>query len=238
MEAQDNKIIEENKGCWLFDTCDKTNCSTFCLKRFKLNYLYEVALLPIAKRKRLPLYPDADGTDEQVFSKLKPELEDKIVDLVKNGTNFYIFSQQCGNGKTSIAIRLLQAYLNSIWEYSNLECRALFISVPRFLLELKASIKNKSDYIEHIKTNVQNCDLVIWDDIGEKAATEFESTNLYSIIDNRLLQNKANIFTSNLQPNELQAVLGDRLTSRIIYESINIKLSGKDKRGIKLFGEK
>ena len=229
-------MLEENKNCWLVDSCDKSHCDTFCIKRFKLNYLYDLALIPVNKRRHIGLRPDADGTDEEIFSKLKPELEDKIVDLVSRGTNFYIFSKQCGNGKTSISLRLVEAYLNSIWEYANLECKVLFVSVPRFLLELKASIGKKNEYINHIKENVNTCDLVVWDDIGEKSATEFEGTNLYSMIENRLLAGKSNIFTSNLNPEEMHEAVGDRLASRIVYESMAIKLSGKDKRGINLFG--
>ena len=62
----------------------------------------------------------------------------------------------------------------------------LFIGVPRFLLELKANISQKSEYIEDIEDSVLDADLVVWDDIGSKNGTEFEVSHLLSIIDTRI----------------------------------------------------
>ncbi len=110
----------------------------------------------------------------------------------------------------------------------------LFISVPRFLLELKSNISEKSEYVEHINNNVLDCDLVIWDDIATKLGTEFELSHLLSIIDTRINNGKSNMFTSNLSGVELNKALGDRLYSRIQnYSDVVIELQGKDKRGIK-----
>ena len=109
----------------------------------------------------------------------------------------------------------------------------LFISVPRFLLELKANISSKSDYIQHIMECVTKCDLVVWDDIGSKNGTEFEVSHLLSIIDQRINNGKSNIYTSNLNDEELHQLLGDRLYSRVYNYSIVYQIVGKDKRGIR-----
>ncbi|MBQ6631031.1 MAG: ATP-binding protein, partial [Romboutsia sp.] len=108
------------------------------------------------------------------------------------------------------------------------------INVPKFLLALKASISNQSDYIDHINKYVDTADIVIWDDIGTKVATEFEHEHLLSLIDSRLLNNKSNIFTSNIIPNDLSSFIGDRLASRIINTSKTIEFLGVDKRGLRL----
>jgi DNA replication protein DnaC len=98
---------------------------------------------------------------------------------------------------------------------------------------LKDNITAKNEYIQHIKDNVLTCDLVIWDDIGTKNSTSFESENLLSMIEGRILNNKANIFTSNLNDQELHDALGDRLASRICNLGYNITFNGGDKRGLK-----
>ena len=96
-------------------------------------------------------------------------------------------------------------------------------------------ITNKSEYVEYIKENVLDADLVIFDDIAAKnAGTDYEITNLLSIIDNRLALGKSNIYTSNLNRQQLYSVLGERLTSRIANMSIDIELFGSDKRNLKL----
>ena len=111
-------------------------------------------------------------------------------------------------------------------------CKILFISVPKFLILLKDNISSRNEYITHIKDVVADCDLVIWDDIGTKAGTEFEIENMLNIIDNRLCNGKSNIYTSNLRSNELLDSVGPRLHSRIVNKSVDIELMGSDKRGV------
>lgn len=224
-------MIEENANCWLQDRCNHIDCDCFCLRRYKLNYLYNEALIPLVRRRNETLYLDKDGSDEEAFDFLK-EIETNILKYKDEGFNLYIHSTICGNGKTSWALKLVQAYFNKIWAKSPLECRALFINVPQFLLALKDNINEKSEYIEHIKENVYKADIVIWDDIGNKSITQFEGDNLLSIIDNRMNNGKCNIYTSNLNDVEFHQFLGDRLSSRIINSSYEVELNGADKRGL------
>ena len=128
---------------------------------------------------------------------------------------------------------MIQAYFNAIWHKCDLNCKALFINVPRFLLSLKDNISQKNDYVEHIKNNILEADLVVWDEIGTKAVTQFEHEHLLSLINNRIDYNKAQIFTSNLHPMALRDVVGDRLYSRVINLSTVMEFKGADKRGLK-----
>ena len=224
----------ESKYCWLTNNCKKLHCDdpNGCMILFKLDYLYNQANVPLKLRHNVILKTDADGTDLEEFRQLK-SIQDNILSFISNGEQLLIHSSGCGNGKTSWSLRLLQTYFNKIWLKSELECKALFINVPYFLLALKDNISNKNEYIQHIKENVLTCDLVIWDDIGTKNSTSFEAENLLSMIDGRILNNKANIFTSNLSDAELHEALGDRLASRICNLGYNIVLHGGDKRGLK-----
>jgi DNA replication protein DnaC len=156
----------------------------------------------------------------------------RIEDIVKAGKNIYIHSSSCGNGKTSWALRIVESYFDKIWYSSEMECRALFISVPQFLLALKANIAEKNDYVQYIKDNVLTADIIIWDDIATKDSTVFEAENLLSMIDSRINAGKTNIFTSNLTDEEIHKALGDRLASRICNLSYNVELHGLDKRGL------
>ena len=108
----------------------------------------------------------------------------------------------------------------------------LFINVPRYLLAIKENISEKSDYVAHIKANVLNADLVIWDEVGSKGLTQFEHESILSLINSRVCENKANIYTSNLTTDELHDAVGDRLYSRIVVMSEDIELRGLDKRRI------
>jgi DNA replication protein DnaC len=198
-----------------------------------MDTLYSAALMTESQKQHVVLKIDPDGTDLEQFQKLAA-IEQDIVKFISEGKNLYLHSTNCGNGKSSWSIRLVEAYFDKIWARTDGKCRVLFISVPRFLLALKDNITTRSSYVEYIKDNVLEADLVIWDDIAAKMGSEFELTHLLNIIDNRLALGKSNIYTSNLNRQQLYTALGERLTSRIANMSIDIELFGADKRFLKL----
>ena len=227
-------MIEENKNCFFFTNCSHKFCDQTCPKRVKYVDYLAASLLPKDRLIPTQLRVDADGKDMSAFSRLK-KVEDNVVDFINNGNNLYIYSAGVGNGKTSWAIKIALSYLKTpeaIFGHGQ-NIPVLFISVPRYLLELKVNINQKSDYIEQINKTVQNASLVIWDDIGSKNGTEFEISHLLSLIDQRINEGKSNIYTSNLNSVELMQFLGDRIYSRVFNYSECINIVGKDKRGIK-----
>ncbi len=221
-------------NCFLRAICNGKDCEAdFCLRKYKMDSLYSAALMSESQKQHIALKVDEDGTDLEQFKQLAA-IEQNIVDFINEGKNLYLHSANCGNGKSSWSIRLAEAYFNKIWARTEVKCRVLFISVPRFLLALKDDITTKNDYVAYIKENVLEADLVIWDDIAAKMGSEFELTHLLNIIDNRLALGKSNIYTSNLNRQQLYTALGERLTSRIANMSIDIELRGADKRILKL----
>lgn len=220
-------------SCWKYLNTDAEckDSTIYCPKLFRIDYLYNEALLSQKQRLHKALRFDADGTDRTAFVKLK-EIEQNIEQFVNDGQNLYLHSHICGNGKTEWALRLLQSYVGKIWHKSDLRCRVLFISVSRYLLAIKDNISNINEYAEHINKNVMSADIVVFDDLATKGATTFELEHLLSIIDSRINNGKSNIYTSNVSGQELRDKVGDRLYSRIVNLSTNIELLGADKRGM------
>lgn len=222
----------EVSQCWMRDRCKKaSSCPDTCIKLIKMDYLSNQALLTENQRRYIALRLDADGCDREAFERLK-NIEVNILDFVQSGNSLFIHSPIPGNSKTSWTLRLLNAYLGKIWPSSNLTCRGLFINVPRFFISLKDSLNKSSEYIDHIKANVLKADLVVFDEVGVKAVTTFEMEQLLSIVNARLDSGKSNLYTSNLSRAEMLDALGDRLYSRVVNNSIDIELYGKDKRGL------
>ena len=233
-----------SNDCWMKSYCKKgcdaqSSCNQndeYCVKLFKLNYLFEQSMIPKNLWVKQDLRLDSSRIDENVFVCLS-NVQKHILDFVHNGNNLYLYSSITGNGKTAWAIRLLQAYLHSIWYNSDLICKVLFINVPKYLLSIKDNISNINNYAEFIKNNVDIADIVVWDDIGTKVATSFEHENLLSIIDNRMNNSKSNIFTSNVSPIDFKNLFGDRLYSRVINFSTCLEFKGIDKRNLKVQGQ-
>lgn len=219
--------------CWKFNNSDNSckDGSIFCPRLFRINHLFDESLMSIKQRQHKPLRLDEDGTDRNEFNTLK-SIEDNIELFVEKGNNLYIHSLISGNGKTEWALRLLQSYINKIWFKSDLRCRVLFVNVPRYLISLKESITTPSEYVDHVKKHIFDADIVVFDEIGIKAATTFEFENLLNFINTRLDLGKSNIYTSNLTSQELNDRLGSRLFSRILNMSVDIEFKGADKRGL------
>lgn len=222
-----------NDNCWMKDNCNHIDCNTFCLKYFKIKTLFDKCLIPTSRRETTPLYLDKDLIDENAYKCLK-NIQQNIEQFIKDGKNLFLWSNITGNGKTSWAIRMLTSHIYNVWSSSKLESIVLFINVPRFLQEIKFNIENRSEYIQTIIKYAPSCDLIVWDDIGTKTSTEFETSYLLNIIGSRVDDGKSNIFTSNCNGEILANLLGARLYSRVVLKAdYNIELKGKDKRGIK-----
>ena len=220
--------------CYMREVCNGKDCDKdFCLRKYKMDSLYSAALMTDSQKKHITLRVDEDGTDLEQFKQLA-EIEKNIVSFINEGKNLYLHSANCGNGKSSWSLRLAQAYFNKIWVRSEPKCRVLFVSVPRYLLAIKDNISNRNAYAEYIKDNVLEADLVVFDDLAAKMGSEFELTHLLNIIDNRISLGKSNIYTSNLNRQQLYTALGERLTSRVANMSIDIELHGSDKRNLKI----
>lgn len=168
--------------------------------------------------------------DLENFKRLN-NVKNDISNFVANGCNLLIYSKITGNGKTSWAIKLMKAYLEYANNYSfDNDCPTYFVNVTRLLDMKKSSMGNNEIDIDQVETFLKISNLVIWDDIAVRGLSDYDKEYLYSLIDIRVINEKSNIFTSNLTPNELNDILGARLYSRIINTSIPIEFLGADRR--------
>lgn len=227
--------MDEGKGaermnidtCWYKRVCTE-KCTENCI-RYKLMYsLFKQSRLPEAQWDYK--YLVCNGADLSNFTQLKAKSE-SILNFIASGNNLYIYSANCGNGKTSWAIRLMYSYFDKIWHKSCFDCKALFVSVPKFLYNCKRSISQDVKGFEELCNLINAVDLVIWDDIGEMKASDYEHQILFQYIDNRINSKKSNIYTSNKNKEQLEDVLGVRLASRIYNCSECIEFVEEDKRG-------
>ena len=215
------------QSCWYKRICTE-QCSENCI-RYKLMYsLFKQSNLPEALWDYKELI--CHEKDLQVYKKLQAK-SDAILNFIESGNNLYIYSENCGNGKTTWAIRLMYSYFDKIWHKSCFDCKALFVSVPKFLYNCKRSISQDVKGFEELCNLISEVDLVIWDDIGEMKASDYEHQILFQYIDDRINSKKSNIYTSNKNKEQLEDVLGVRLASRIYNCSECIEFLEEDKRG-------
>lgn len=226
------EIAEENKNCMYYKGCSHKDCDSYCVKWSKISYYAKMGFIPQDRMFRVPLILDETKQDEKAYKTLG-KIEKNIVNFVEGSGQLYIYSKNVGNGKTSWAMRLLFAYMgnNTIWPKKPAnEPVVMFISVPKLIQDMRTNMDTPVDYIEQVKKYIETVDLVVWDDIGFKNATEYEVSYLLNWINQRIENGKANIYTSNVSPKELTKVLGDRLTSRTCECSTIVQFKEADKR--------
>lgn len=211
--------------CIYLGICKK-ECPNICVQRSEMNYLLKTSNIPKSQQRMHRLKPDE--CDLPAFEKLA-EIQSNIVEFTEHGDLLYIYSEICGNGKTTWTIKLMLQYFNEIWEGNCLEPRGVFINVPTFINKSKAVISNPDPAFDDLRALIPRVDLVVFDDVTVSRLSDYDYSLLLSLIDERIFQNKAMIFTGNIYPDVLHEVLGQRLASRIC-QGINIELKGVDMR--------
>ena len=92
-------------------------------------------------------------------------------------------------------------------------------------------IKNADDHIS--KDNYENlfdCDLLIIDDLGTELTNSFTNSELFNILNTRLLAGKKTIISTNLSPIQLGEIYTQRIFSRVFDRFRMIKFIGNDLR--------
>lgn len=94
-------------------------------------------------------------------------------------------------------------------------------------------------YFSKIDNNIlklkDSVDLLIIDDLGTEFITNLSKTELFNIINSRILNKKSTIISTNIYPEKLMALYSSRITSRLYGDYEIIKLFGEDIRFIKKY---
>ena len=137
-----------------------------------------------------------------------------VADFLKNPhIDGLMLSGDVGAGKTYLASCIANALLDK-------GQRVLFIVVPDLLDQIRATFdsdKNAWEYTEfELMEAARQVPLLILDDLGANNYTEWSKNRIYSIINYRLNHQLPVIITTNITPEDLEAHLGERTTSRLL----------------------
>jgi len=134
---------------------------------------------------------------------------------------------QPGLGKTHLALSVASVVLSRGFSVAYIPANDLFSQLDRERF-------SNDEENETLKTAL-NCDLLILDDLGTEYLNAFIQSQLYTIVNDRLLARKPTIISTNLEPGELDERYPRRLVSRVMGEYADFLLTGKDVRIIKKY---
>ena len=134
----------------------------------------------------------------------------------------------CGLGKTflssAIANRLIEKGIDVLY----VSCNALF---P--ILEDMHFGREVSERAAYIVKKLNECELLILDDLGSEFVTAFTSAELFGIINTRMISGRKMIISTNLNTAQLGQTYNERIASRITGGFSILEFLGKDIREIK-----
>lgn len=216
--------------CYSFCPQYKTKkCNSRCLKHLELTHLLKTSGIPAKKRELVPLIESPEDSD---VIKCVRDISINIVDTIKSGSNILFWSEKTGNGKTTMAINLMLSYFNEVWAGNGFRTRGYFLYVPTYLNRCKDNMSKFDDALVELKYRAIDDDLLILDDLGATKLSEYDVSVISNIINERLLNEKSIITTTNCNKEQLASLIGDRLIDRLWSTSMILHLKSDSLRGI------
>lgn len=172
----------------------------------------------------LSLY--SDKIDPEIGCSPREAMKNNLDDCLKfvrdfNGTGRGLFMiGATGLGKTHLSLSIANELLQK--GYS-----VVYNSVPELVRILNSEQfgKTEGDTLQVI----DNCDLLILDDLGAEHSTEYSTSLVYMLINSRLSKNKPIIASTNLDMNGIKSRYQDRIWSRLFSMRV-LLFCGTDNR--------
>ncbi len=114
-----------------------------------------------------------------------------------------------GCGKSHIAAAVVQALMDK-------GSLCIFQSVPDLLKKIRATYGNEGNEGADMVKALEDCDLLVLDDLGSERWTAWAEEQIYTLIDHRYRNEKPIVVTTNLKLNKLEQVLGTRIMDRLV----------------------
>lgn len=132
-----------------------------------------------------------------------------------------------GLGKTHLALAVAAQVINAGFSAIYLPSGTLFAQ-----LEKERFAREESG---DLAESALQCDLLVLDDLGAEFLTPFVHTQIFEIINTRLLTSRPTIVSTNLEPAQLRDRYPERVVSRLTGSYEDLLFVGKDIRIIKKY---
>lgn len=133
-----------------------------------------------------------------------------------------ILTGNTGLGKTHLSLAIANVVIKKGYG-------VVYSSVGSLITKLENEHFGRDTGTEALDS-LQNCDLLILDDLGTEFRNSFSTSAIYGVINSRLLLKKPTIISTNLTTKEMTDYYSERFASRIIGSYDRIAFVGRDIR--------
>ena len=179
---------------------------------------------------RLDYYPDR--TDPKLGRSMRAIMERTFRLCRQYAENFsefsgnLLFSGDTGLGKTFLSACIAK-------EVASKGYSVLYESAPQLFAKLEKARFHGDEAAQAECDKYGTCDLLIIDDLGTEMPGNFTTTALYSLINDRILRNKATIISTNLPSDALDSRYSPQIASRLRGDYRRVAFVGEDIRILK-----
>ena len=168
-----------------------------------------------------------DEYSDSEYEVMKPVIDKckAFVDGFENNNENLMFIGKPGVGKTFLSNCIAKALLDKGHSVIYFTSVQLFDTLSQYAFSY--------DYTEdsqNMKEDIYTCDLLIIDDLGTETATKFVEAQFFSIINERIIRNKATIISTNLMFTDMNERYSERIISRFAGNFSMYKLDISDIR--------
>lgn len=144
----------------------------------------------------------------------------KYIESFSSSKNNFLFYGNPGTGKTFLSNCIAKELLDRG-----------FLVVYRTSEALIQDLKNiRFKENTELEDLILNCDLLIIDDLGSEQITDFSKTELFNVINRKLLKQNKMLISTNCDLEELLKCYSERISSRLLGEFTLFKFFGEDIR--------
>lgn len=198
-----------------------------CFRQQEISLLYEQSgIQEMIARENFDTLSTAyyEGEDLQRFENAVA-ISHKFVDDFKKSYQNLLFYGTVGTGKSFLSGCIARELLSQGLAVIYFSACGLFETLARYSFDTKAK-----ESLYNFYKDIYNSDLVIIDDLGTEVTNSFVTSQLFSLLNERHLRQKATIISTNLNLEEMRDRYSDRIFSRITSNYSLCKLTGPDIR--------
>ena len=110
----------------------------------------------------------------------------------------------------------------------------IYLTAPQLIKIMERSAFHRDedvdDYEQDSADYIWDCDLLIIDDLGSELNNAFVNAQLFTCLDRRLSSGRSTLISTNLQPEQLQDIYSERISSRLLSSYQVLWIFGDDIR--------
>ena len=156
-------------------------------------------------------------TLREYIKEIRDYLTNYCEEYPKNNRSI-LFTGSTGTGKTYFLHSIAKALLDRGISVLYFTATGLFEYFSKRMRE-----EDTEDYIEEV-------DVILIDDLGTEFANSFTTSRFFALLNQRILDRKTMLISTNLNFKELREMYSDRVVSRFMSDYEIIPLYGKDQR--------